>query len=440
MRIALIGNMNNNNFALMRYFRDLGADADLLLFKGDTEGVMRHFRPENDTWELARWAPHIRQTSLVNGPSVLLGPSENAFAQYRPLYHAKRAAKWLLRRPDNQEAAPSREALRDTFAGYDALVGSGISPAMLTRIERPLDIFYPYSVGIEFLASQEFLVEREHGSRLARLTLDRVAAAQEAGIRQARRCLNAELSLTQATFERLGVSPLPLAVPMVYNREHPQHLPPELQQLVDEVHTCPFSLVSHARQMWHPLPGYTPAQWAVESKHNDWLIRGFAELRRLRPALASRLYGVAYGPDVERTRGLCKELGVEADVRWLPVMPRRELMCLLRACSVGVGEFTVTPGALWGGTAWEVLAAGRPLLQAFNFEPGAFDQVFGHPPPPMLHVDGPAAVTTHLIRMADEPQARHDLGEAAAAWFERHNGWGLARTWLELLREPVRCA
>ena len=33
MKVALIGNMNNNNFSIMRYFRDLGIDAHLILFK-----------------------------------------------------------------------------------------------------------------------------------------------------------------------------------------------------------------------------------------------------------------------------------------------------------------------------------------------------------------------------------------------------------------------
>jgi glycosyltransferase involved in cell wall biosynthesis len=227
---------------------------------------------------------------------------------------------------------------------------------------------------------------------------------------------------------------------MVYNREAPATLPEPIQALLDEVGTSEFSVVTHARLMWHPLPGYTQEQWARESKHNDWLLRGFAEVVRRRPSLRSRLYIVAYGPDVDRTKALCKDLELDPHVRWLPVMPRRELMCLLRACDVGVGEFTRIPGAIWGGTAWEVLAAGRPLLQAFNFEPGQYESSFGHPPPPMLAVDSPEAVATHLLAMADAPEARRRLGDAAARWFEQHNGLGLARAWLELLQEPPRCA
>ena len=52
MKIALIGNMNNNNFALMRYFRILGADAHLLLYSNDGKGELSHFKPECDTWDI----------------------------------------------------------------------------------------------------------------------------------------------------------------------------------------------------------------------------------------------------------------------------------------------------------------------------------------------------------------------------------------------------
>ena len=54
MKIAFVGNMNNNNFAIMRYFRDLGADAHLVLWADDGRGPLEHFVPENDTWEIDR--------------------------------------------------------------------------------------------------------------------------------------------------------------------------------------------------------------------------------------------------------------------------------------------------------------------------------------------------------------------------------------------------
>ena len=35
MRLGILGNMNNNHFSLMRYMRDLGIDAHLLLYSDD---------------------------------------------------------------------------------------------------------------------------------------------------------------------------------------------------------------------------------------------------------------------------------------------------------------------------------------------------------------------------------------------------------------------
>lgn len=46
-RVALVGNMNNNHFALLRYLRDLGVNATLLMFSNEAA----HFYPQQDTWQ-----------------------------------------------------------------------------------------------------------------------------------------------------------------------------------------------------------------------------------------------------------------------------------------------------------------------------------------------------------------------------------------------------
>ena len=67
MKIAILGNMNNNGFALMRYLRDLGADAHLVLFANDGTGSLSHFVPNNDTFQLDQWLPFIHQSGITNG-------------------------------------------------------------------------------------------------------------------------------------------------------------------------------------------------------------------------------------------------------------------------------------------------------------------------------------------------------------------------------------
>lgn len=150
MKVAFIGNMNNNNFALMRYFRDIGIDAHLLLTLDDGKNTLTHFTPDADTWEIERWSPYIHQTIIPNATFAALDGPLNAFLKiylnFKSFFY-----------PQAQTLDPvTREQILIAFSEYDKLVGSGIMPAVLLRINRGLDLFYPYSTGIEFLGSFEF--------------------------------------------------------------------------------------------------------------------------------------------------------------------------------------------------------------------------------------------------------------------------------------------
>lgn len=63
MRVALIGNMNNGNFAALRHLRDQGLDAHLLMYADETA----HFLPWHDTWHWQRWSPFVRTLPFTNG-------------------------------------------------------------------------------------------------------------------------------------------------------------------------------------------------------------------------------------------------------------------------------------------------------------------------------------------------------------------------------------
>ena len=67
LKIGILGNMNNNGFSLLRYFRDLGLDADLLLFQDDQTGHSSHFSIKADTWNYSKWGKYIKHLPAVNG-------------------------------------------------------------------------------------------------------------------------------------------------------------------------------------------------------------------------------------------------------------------------------------------------------------------------------------------------------------------------------------
>lgn len=432
MKIALIGNMNNNNFAIMRYFRDLGADAHLLLYSTDGRGYLSHFQPEHDSWEIEKWRPYIHRTDIPNAPVAALDFPLSWMMSSRGLVRS-----WL----GLQDWAPpvSRRQIAAAYAGYDRYVASGITPATLERAGLPLHLFYPYSTGVEFLNAGEFMVRLEGQPKLVSSVFSLVRKRQRSGIRSAELVLNCEMGPTQEALLEIGVEPLKCAPPMVYNQEEIPEAPPSatLREEARAIAASRFSVLHHSRLMWRNPGHYSEEAWQGENKHNDWFLDGFAALVRARPQLDPLLVLLEFGPDVEATRQRIAELGIAGNVRWIPKMERRELMWLLSRVSMAVGQFYDLPRIIWGGTGWETLASGKPLLQGFNFEPGEFEEAYGYPPPPMLPVRAPADIAAHLLDMADHPQKRERIGREAAAWFNRHNGIALARQWLDLLMEPA---
>lgn len=431
MKIGLIGNMNNNNFALLRYLRDLGADAHLLLYANDGQGSLSHFKPECDTWEIEKWQSYVHQTDIPNTPIAAL---EFPLSWILSL----RSALISVVENDDWQRPVSRHKIIDAYGKFDRLVGSGITPATLDRVGLGLDIFYPYSSGVEYLRTGEFLVRFDGRLGTNRLIFTRIAQRQATGIRSAKHVLNSEMGITNDVLLGIGTEPKRLAIPMVFNRENYPEAPPtrNLRDAWIAISRADFTILHQARLMWRNPGNYSSEAWIKENKNNHWLLHSFADLIKARPDIKTCLFIVEYGPDVDATKRLAIELGVETYIHWLPQMGRRELMWLLSHVSVGVGEFYNVRKMIWGGTGWEVLASGKPLLQGFNFEEAEFKEIYGYPPPPMLPVRTREDMLIQLLDMADHPEKPEEIGRGAKEWFNRYNGIGLAKQWMDLLQKP----
>jgi len=432
MKIGLIGNMNNNNFALMRYFRDLGEDAHLLLYTNDGQGTLNHFKPESDTWEIEKWLPYIHQTEIPNAPVAALDFPLSWLMGYRSVIRAKIGLQDTFVRP------VSKGQICHAYKGYDCLIASGITPATLMRTNMKLDIFYPYANNVEFLNAGEFVRRLSVAKKLTKRVLKWIQIKQKEGIRQASKTLNFEQGMTQNTLKNIGVNPIILAIPMVYSGNKLPYEPPNdrLTNAYRMISTSSISILHHARLLWKNNGKFSDEDWRFESKNSDWFIRAFSKFISLRPNAHPRLFIAEYGPDVEATKELVSELAITDYVTWLPKMQRRELMWLLSRVSIVVGEFYDVPKMTWGGTGWEALASGKPLLQGFNFKDGEFEEIFGYPSPPMLSVRREKDILKHLLEITDHPEKIEEIGKGAREWFNHYNGIGLAKQWLNLLIKP----
>lgn len=434
MKVAFIGNMNNNGFALMRYFRDLGVDAHLLLFNDDGLGANSHFSTDADTWNPAHWAPYIRRLPFRNGPGDLVGRPESLVPALRPLAAAKSVWCALTRGSRRQPQATPRSVVRNALASFDVLIGSGLSPAYAARADLRLAVYFPYAIGVEFVGSPLW-THRPHSwmphiRKMKRVVTD----AQSEGIRSSLAVFNSEMGLTDRVLRQLNVKPVCLQIPMVYNRESTPRTSSAsgaARSALHDMQSNDLNVFHHARLNWVRPASMSAADWHYDNKNNDWVFHALAQLVRLRPHKKVCLFVCRYGQSVQETEMLIRALGIESHVRWLPVLQRKEILLLLRACHVAIGEFMSTNGCLWGGCTWESMAAGCAVIQGFNFCDGVYGATYGHEEPPLLKVTARSHILRHLLTAADDPKSLAAIGSDAVRWFNANNGIGLASKWLE---------
>ena len=217
MKIGILGNMNNNGFSLLRYLRDLGMDAHLLLFRDDGTGHSSHFAIRCDTWCYSKWQAYISQLPATNGYGQALSRTFIDRIILGIVYLIRRG----LMVPNALMVLPPKRAdtkvLRSILSRYDVFIGSGATPAILDSLCMRLDIFFPYSIGIEYVNQPNFSRHRKSKNPIVRYIARQMYLKQVSGIRNARTCVNMECSeRTIESFKEIGVKPEVSAVPFVY--------------------------------------------------------------------------------------------------------------------------------------------------------------------------------------------------------------------------------
>jgi glycosyltransferase involved in cell wall biosynthesis len=166
-----------------------------------------------------------------------------------------------------------------------------------------------------------------------------------------------------------------------------------------------FILLCPSRHDWHV-------------KALDRLIQAFAEfVRSQRPKAVLFLFD--WGQEVERSRVLVRELGIERNVRWSPPLPKVRLIDAYRAADIVLDQFLI---GTFGAVAPEAMACGRPVVMAFDAEVNRWS--FPEPPP-IVDARTPEQIYNELRRLAGDADEREKLGVLGRRWVERHHGWRL---------------
>lgn len=382
MRVALIGNMNNNFFSLMRYLRDAGVDAELLLFADE----INHFLPENDTWDIETWKPYIKQTKISGG----------ALGQYFKM---------------------SAADIRKEFEGYDYYIGCGFTPAYFYKAGMKLDLFTPYCVGIEY-------TYRITKTKTVHYLKEKIEAYyQVKGLKHNTKVVGTIDEESRLKAEKIGVRTQSLPLLMIYNKEQAKsddELLSATIQKFNQHYPVVFSHVSH----------FPEGSRTWEIKRNDILIKGFADYAKQTDNNALLIL-FNYGEAVEASKALIEELGITDKVLWVPVMSRKKIMRLLEHVHFGGGEFG---GAVWGGTGWEFMAKGVPFFQYVGMPDDVFEANTGMKMPPFFNTNNSAEISRLLQTYTSDKTKLAANGQALKAWFDKEAGQELAKSYINILK------
>jgi hypothetical protein len=369
LRIAAIGNQNNNHFSLVRYLRDVGFSIDLLLLSDEQD----HFHPKCDTYDLA-YVDYIKKVHFgaVRGFSRL-----------------------------------SSSEINNYFAEYDVLIGTGLAPAILDRANRILDIFDPYGAD---LWDQTFY----------RFTSPQLLLDYNLSVFHQRRGIRSSRIIHAGPMDRRYEDRLMKFsnnerrwfdyMPMVY---HPQY-----EELFNGRHTC-----THWQQEFtqirksHDLVIIFAARnnWSSETDQNtkgiDIFLHGYNKFVLNNLGLSCIAVFTEYGKDVDRAKSEARLLGLHNKVVWLPAMYRKDLMFGLHLADICCGQFSIS----WisNGTLFEALVAGKPILTWRDPELyGNVDDLY-----PIYNAKNSDDIATCLQEFINNPDRGRKIGLEGQSWY-----------------------
>lgn len=392
MKVACIGNMNNNLFSLTRYLRDEGIDAELLLF-GDEQS---HFHPSADSFT-REYESFVQQLTWSALPSGFAGIS--------------------------------LKEIENTLNTYDFIIGCGAAPAFLNRIGRPLDMFIPY--GSDLYRIPFFQLSGVPWKKIHRYYA--LARNQRKGIQETR---YVSLDATNEDFEEvltslhINGSRLKVACPFLYV---PQYSDEDF--LVHMRRSPHYESFKSIRQK-HDLVVFHQSrhEWSSPNnrwtyKRNDKLIRGFAQFVSEAKGSNPCLIMFEYGTDVQASKQLVADLKLESHVRWFPQMPRKDIIVGIHHSDIGAGEFNMS--WLSYGVIYEIMAMGKPVMHFRD------DSLYSESYPelyPMAHAREAEEIRDVLLDIVKRPAYYRQLGEDGKRWFMKYAIQGPLEAYFKIIR------
>ena len=368
MKFGFIGNMNNNHFSTVRFLRDRGVDAELLL----TNDEQSHFHPSCDTID-TDYMKYTRRLAWGSWKSFL--------------------------KTDSYQ-------IKNDLKGFDVLVGCGLAPAYCSKAGIFLDIFTPYGSDLYWETRIRY-ASPKHFLNVLMATI-----YQRKGIRESKVFHMAPSSdYFESMYQKYASNVIRWyeGMPMVY-------IPPDRpigelylnktqwqDQFMEIRRESDLVVFSHGRHYWGDRAD-------PDSKGVDSLLEGWKLFIDSRPNLNATLIFLEYGRDVDKSRNYIDKLGLSDSVRWLPQMFRKDILYGMSTVDIVVGEFVhswVARGVIFEGLAME-----KPIITCRSEAHSSEKDIFQ-----VYSACTPDAIASSLNEFLDDIPKGRVMGKSGNEWY-----------------------
>ena len=379
IKIACVGNMNNTMFALVRHLIYRGYNAEIVLL-GDED----HFQPESDTYEIEKYTKIIKKVN------------------------------WL----DKDILSFDSNEVKSFLQQYDYIICAGIVMAYLNYAGVVVDLFIPYG-GDFFVVPFDYNLNNT--SKYNRAVSKAMAVNQTQAIKKSKSIL---WDVTNSEFEKIirlfnidskiinCSSPFLYSNDFNYKNIEKFYNQSQTLKIIEELKLKYDCLIfNHIRQCWiNP-----PDQFSY--KGNDTIFKAFARLLKSNTNINPLLIVFDYGQDVENSKKLVKELGIENNVYWFQKSTRKEILTMISKIDIGIGEIGDHSWFSYG-SVYEFLTMAKPVIHHRD------DSLYENKMPslyPMFSVKTEEDIYNHLISYYKNKQHFIDVGIKAHEWYIKNS-------------------
>lgn len=373
MKIALLGNMNNNFFSFTRYLKDKGFDAHLFYEKN----IQMNFHPSADTCKKIQDLEYIHEIDV------------------------KKYFFGLLK-------------YKDLLKSFDKIIACGMHIGLLARENINIDIVIPYGSDLYEITNPAFYIKNIKSYLLYKY----LQPYQIRGFRESKNIiLNEEYEIIKKAALKIKIEGLNIGIPMLYNKE--EYI--DLNNTWDFLKSNDLIIFNHARQMW------SDNSFNI-SKGNDVLIRAFARIVNEEIFNNPLLILFEYGIDVEKSKNLINELNIEKYVKWMPTMHRKNIMYGLKKADLVTNSFVEGIVDI-GGCVYEGLASGSLVLN--NMEALPSEHKFYNSP--IIDARTEKDIFNILCDYKVNKHKYSGIKKYSSKWFDENLGEGLVDNYIGLL-------